>query len=561
MAVTATLGDLGESLIKRDLGIKDMGHLLPRHGGPTHRLDLLLPAAAVSYLLLAVLVARLDPAQSPAPGRTTSRRSSRPPRSHGGHTSAAASRRPPPPGRRGRNRLVGECQEGAPAPRPRSHDRGTPGSVSTDSTIAVPPSTRSCPDATTRSVGPDDDVADRHHQVVAVLPADQLAHHLVQEVGRGDPRRAARTGPTRSCTSRWSTTSASAASPSGPARGGPKGHDEQPQQVPSRAVPAPRPPPRRRPTRSAAARCAQPASAATAVHAPATLRSASSGSESSSRLSSSRECGTYRGSRTATPPGTSRTSAARRTGTDSCSGGAPGRATSSGAGSTRGGRRPVGHWSATTAETAAGRKGAGRAGRRGAAGRPAPPAGVGQPGGVDDEQHQVAPSREERLRRDVHLLRRRQVHEAGSASDGGRARRRPARPATRGLDEVEEDVGRAPCDPARVTDDELDRIASGYRTFVEEAAVSSPRYARLAAGSGRGTATSCGSSPRLPGRQASAESVLRRPPVPARRAPRTARSSGDSWRRGTPSGCGDHVARATQTNEPPDAPACCRPSA
>ena len=55
IAVTATVGDLGESLIKRDLGIKDMGNLLPGHGGIMDRLDSLLPSAALAYLLLAVL--------------------------------------------------------------------------------------------------------------------------------------------------------------------------------------------------------------------------------------------------------------------------------------------------------------------------------------------------------------------------------------------------------------------------------------------------------------------------------------------------------------------------
>jgi phosphatidate cytidylyltransferase len=55
LAVSATVGDLAESLIKRDLGIKDMGNLLPGHGGIMDRLDSLLPSAAAAYLLLSVL--------------------------------------------------------------------------------------------------------------------------------------------------------------------------------------------------------------------------------------------------------------------------------------------------------------------------------------------------------------------------------------------------------------------------------------------------------------------------------------------------------------------------
>ena len=54
--VMATLGDLCESVIKRDLGIKDMSQVIPGHGGLMDRLDSLLATIAPVWLLLHYLV-------------------------------------------------------------------------------------------------------------------------------------------------------------------------------------------------------------------------------------------------------------------------------------------------------------------------------------------------------------------------------------------------------------------------------------------------------------------------------------------------------------------------
>jgi phosphatidate cytidylyltransferase len=54
--VMATLGDLCESVIKRDLGIKDMSQVIPGHGGLMDRLDSLLATIAPIWLLLHYLV-------------------------------------------------------------------------------------------------------------------------------------------------------------------------------------------------------------------------------------------------------------------------------------------------------------------------------------------------------------------------------------------------------------------------------------------------------------------------------------------------------------------------
>ena len=56
MTITATAGDFAESAVKRDLGLKDMGRLLPGHGGVMDRLDSLIPNAFTSWALFTLFL-------------------------------------------------------------------------------------------------------------------------------------------------------------------------------------------------------------------------------------------------------------------------------------------------------------------------------------------------------------------------------------------------------------------------------------------------------------------------------------------------------------------------
>lgn len=54
LTLSAVFGDLAESMIKRDLGVKDMSSLLPGHGGVMDRLDSILPSALVTFVLVSL---------------------------------------------------------------------------------------------------------------------------------------------------------------------------------------------------------------------------------------------------------------------------------------------------------------------------------------------------------------------------------------------------------------------------------------------------------------------------------------------------------------------------
>jgi phosphatidate cytidylyltransferase len=55
MVAAATAGDLAESMVKRELGIKDMSSILPGHGGVMDRLDSIVFASPVAFILFSAV--------------------------------------------------------------------------------------------------------------------------------------------------------------------------------------------------------------------------------------------------------------------------------------------------------------------------------------------------------------------------------------------------------------------------------------------------------------------------------------------------------------------------
>jgi phosphatidate cytidylyltransferase len=56
VAIFAPLGDLAESIVKRDLGMKDIGSVLPGHGGVLDRIDAVLFVAPAAFLYLRLIL-------------------------------------------------------------------------------------------------------------------------------------------------------------------------------------------------------------------------------------------------------------------------------------------------------------------------------------------------------------------------------------------------------------------------------------------------------------------------------------------------------------------------